>query len=162
MDHPFFRSGQQPVSARLPDRTGSLCAAAVLCNDMHTITCYIRLMEYIQQAGKTDVIDLPALQQKLSEQVKNNITANVAEWETFYCCKPSQFFNTKDSVFYPDNQSIAEYECEYIIKTQLEDGSWNIPWSWNDYPAEWAISKNWWKSNGILLNMLYLRGLGKI
>jgi len=45
---------------------------------------------------------------------------------------------------------------------QNEDGSWPIPWSWTDYPEEWAISKNWWKGNGAILNMLYLKGMGRL
>jgi len=85
-----------------------------------------------------------------------------AEWDTGYICKPSQFFNTRSSIFYADNKDIADYECEYIIKSQLDDGSWNIPWDWNGYPDEWAISKNWWKGNGAILNMLYLKGMGRL
>lgn len=131
-------------------------------NDMHTTACYIRMMQYIEEAEERNIIDIPTLKKKLCEQVKNSITPNIAEWETSYVCRPSQFFNTKDSIFYIDNKDIAEYECEYIMKTQLDDGSWKISWSWSNYPEQWAVSKNWWKSNGIILNMLYLHGFGKI
>jgi hypothetical protein len=133
-----------------------------LLGDMHTAGCYIRLWQYLNEAGMTDIIDLPALKEKLLLQVKSSITQNTAEWETGYICKPSQFFNTRDSIFYSDNKDIADYEYEYIVKSQLEDGSWNIPWGWNGYPDEWAISKNWWKGNGAILNMLYLKGMGKL
>lgn len=133
-----------------------------LLNDMHTALCYIRMMQYCEEAGSRDVIDLNILKEKLLLQVKSGITQNIAEWETSYICKPSQFFNAKSSIFYPDNSEIAEYECEFIIKTQLEDGSWNIPWSWNSYPEEWAVAKNWWKSNGAILNLLYLKGMQRL
>ena len=76
--------------------------------------------------------------------------------------KPSQFIESRKSEYYAANKEMAEYECEFIIKTQLEDGSWDIPWQWEDYPDEWAISKNWWKSHVIILNLLYLRGFGKL
>ncbi|MHB8963488.1 MAG: hypothetical protein ACYC5K_10085, partial [Saccharofermentanales bacterium] len=131
-----------------------------LLNDMHTSLCYIRLLQYCEEAGAFDVIDLPAHKEKLSLQVRSSITQNTVDWETSYICKPSQFFNRCDSVFYADNKDIAEYECEHIVKTQLKDGSWNIPWGWNGYPEEWAVSKNWWKGNGAILNMLYLKGMG--
>jgi len=130
--------------------------------DMHTLQCYIRLMEYLEEAGAFDIIDLTALKNKLKEQVAGCITRNIEQWESSYICKPSQFIKSRNSIFYPDNKEIAEYECEFIIKTQLEDGSWNITWNWSDYPNEWAISKNWWKSNGIIINMLYLRGFDRI
>lgn len=133
-----------------------------LLNDMHSGLCYIRLWQYCEEAVVTDLIDLPALKEKLLSQVKSCITQNTAEWETSYICKPSQFFNTRDSVFYSDNNDIADYECEYIAKSQLEDGSWAIPWGWNDYPEEWAVSKNWWKGNGAILNMPYLKGMGRL
>ena len=131
-------------------------------NDMHTALCYIRMAEYIEESGQTDLIDLSACKAKLIEQVKNNITQNKSEWETCYACKPSQFFNSKESVFYPDNQEIADYECDFIVKTQLSDGSWAVTWDWNAYPEQWAIAKNWWKSNNALVNMLYLKNMGKI
>ena len=98
-------------------------------------------MQYCEEAGSGDLIDLTTLKEKLLLQVKSSITQNTAEWETYYICKPSQFFNNRDSIFYPDNRDIAEYECGNIIKTQFEDGSWNIPWGWNGYPEEWAISR---------------------
>lgn len=133
-----------------------------LLNDMHTVLCYIRLLQYCEEAGVNEIIDLSTLKERLKEQIKHSITHNTAKWETGYICKPSQFFNDCNSVFYADNKDIAHYECEYIIKSQLEDGSWNAPWSWNAYPDEWAISKNWWKGSGAVLNMLYLKGMGRI
>jgi len=74
--------------------------------------------------------------------------------------KPSQFFSNSGSIFYKDNKEIADYECDFITRTQLEDGSWSIPWGWNGYPEEWAVSKNWWKGSGAVLNLLYLKGMG--
>lgn len=133
-----------------------------LLNDMHTVSCYIRLMQYCEEAGATGIIDLSALKDRLKLQVKSSITHDISEWETGYICKPSQFFNTTDSVFYCDNKEIADYECEFIIISQLADGSWNIPWGWNEYPDEWAISRNWWKGYVLNMNMLYLKGMGRL
>lgn len=70
-------------------------------------------------------------------------------------CKPSQFINSKNSEYYMENKEMAEYEC-------LDDGSWDIPWGWDDFSDEWAISKKWWKGDVIVLNLLYLKGLGII
>ncbi len=131
-------------------------------NNMHTVQCYIRLMQYVEEAEADDILDMNALKDKLIKQVVYSITKNTSEWETAYICKPSQFFNSKDSIFYVNNKELADFECDFIIKTQLDDGSWNITWEWTDYLAEWAISKNWWKSNLIISNLLYLRGLSKI
>ena len=133
-----------------------------LLGDMHTACCYIRLWQYCEESGVTDLVDLSALMERLKKQVKNSITHNTTEWETSYICKPSQFFNTRNSIFYTDNKDIADYECDFIKRMQQEDGSWSIPWGWGSYPEEWAVSKNWWKCNGVILNMLYLKGMGKL
>lgn len=130
-------------------------------NDMHTIGCYISMFEDCKKADFVG-IDMNNFEEKLCNIVSENITKNTAEWEQGYVCMPSQFINGKDSPFYAKNKEIADAECDFILRTQLDDGSWHIPWGWNDYPDEWAISKNWWKSNGIIGNLLYLKAFGKL
>ena len=45
-----------------------------------------------------------------------------------------------------------------VLKTyQNDDGSWGVTWDWNDYPEQWAISKNWWQSDIIIKNIKYIR-----
>ncbi len=156
-DSELFRLG-----CRIAKEASNSYMAQYLLDDMHTAACFVRLTQYCKEAGATDVIDIVTLEEKLRKQVKHSITQNTAEWESGYICKPSQFFGSHDSIFFNDNKEIAEYECEYIVKSQLDDGSWGIPWNWADYPEEWAISKNWWKTNAAILNLLYLKGLGKM
>ncbi|MDF2486229.1 MAG: hypothetical protein K0R46_2397 [Herbinix sp.] len=125
--------------------------------DMHVLICFIALMEYCEQAQITDIIDLAAMKQKLMELVQKAITKDTDVWSTTYCCKPSQFFNNPDSIFYPGMQEIADYESEFIKETRNEDGVWNITWGWDSYPEEWAITKNWWKSELVIKNMRILK-----
>ena len=77
-------------------------------------------------------------------------------------CGKRILFDTGASPAFAENAAIAEYECQFIAATQLEDGSWDIPWRWEKFPDEWAISKNWWKGEVILENLLYLKGFGKL
>jgi len=127
--------------------------------DTGTCACYVRMKEYIEKADIKELIPYKELSQKLHQAVNKLICKDTSQWGG-YVCKPLAFLNTKDSEYYLDNKEIADYQCEYIINTQLEDGSWNIPWSWEDYPDEWAISKNWWKGQVIIENLLYLKGFG--
>ena len=129
-------------------------------NDMHVISCYISLAKYLVESGKNDVVDIPFMHKTLRNCIKNAITQDKNEWNYGYVCKPSQFFNSKNSEFYDENREIAEYECDFIATTQLEDGSWNVAWAWSNYPEQWAISKNWSKSAIVLNNMKFLRGMG--
>lgn len=129
--------------------------------DMHTCKCYIRMKEYIEKAGLADLISYQELKEKLHETVNKLIDTDISKWGS-YVCKPSAFITSKDSEYYLDNKDISDYQCEHIIKTQLSDGSWDISWSWEEYPDEWVISKNWWKGQVIIENLLYLKGFGRI
>lgn len=71
-----------------------------LLGDMHTASCYVRLWQYCEEAGRADIIDLSALKERLLDQVRHGITKNAVKWETGYICKPSQFLNNSNSIFY--------------------------------------------------------------
>lgn len=129
--------------------------------DKHTCACYVRMMEYAEKAGATALIPYAALKDRLHESVNRLIDRDTTQWGG-YVCRPSTFFSSKSSEYYADNREIAEYECDYIKGTQLEDGSWSIPWQWEAYPDEWAISKNWWKGQVIIENLLYLKGFDRL
>jgi hypothetical protein len=129
---------------------------------MHVTQCYVRLLEYAENAGDNGSLDLAALRQKLLVDVCSSITRDTSVWETAYICKPSLFFNSRDSIFYADNRDIAEYECDTIERTQQRDGSWAVTWGWAEYPDEWAITKNWWKSQIAISNLLFLKGMGRL
>lgn len=129
--------------------------------DMHTCACYVHMLEYIDKAGAAGQIPYDLLKERLHQAVKKLIGEDKSQWSG-YSCRPSQFMNSRDSEFYPENKEMAEAECELILSTQLEDGSWDIPWGWSDFPNEWPISKNWWKGHSIVSNLLYLKGFGVI
>lgn len=130
-------------------------------HDMHTLLCYIRLLQYVQQAAGAAPFSAMALKRKLIEQVSHCISPDQTAWSTSYVCKPSQFIESRDSIFYTSNQDLADAECGHIIRTQLEDGTWPVTWAWADYPDAWALSQNWWKAGIIIKNLLYLRDVGK-
>ena len=83
-----------------------------------------------------------SLKRKLIEQVIHCISPDQSAWSTSYVCKPSQFIDSRGSIFYTGNQELADAECGHIIRTQLEDGTWPVTWTWADYPDAWALSQN--------------------
>ena len=129
-------------------------------HDMHTLLCYIRLLQYVQQAAGPAPFSALALKRKLIEQVSRCISPDKSAWSDSYVCMPSQFIDSRDSIFYASNQELADAQCGHIIRTQLEDGTWPVNWAWADYPDAWAVSKIWWKSAIIIKNILYLRDVG--
>lgn len=149
---------------RLGVRVASEAIAALdpaALNDSHTCACYLRMAEFIEEAGCESLFPFEELKTRLHQSVHKLIVTDKSLWSG-YVCKPSQFFNTRNSEYYAENAEIAEYECAFIASTQLADGSWNIPWKWDAYPDEWAVAKNWWKGQVILENLLYLKGFGHI
>lgn len=129
--------------------------------DKHTCACYIHMKEYIEKAGAAGLIEYEQLKKRLHESVNQLIDRDTSKWGG-YACRPSCFLSSRDSEYYNDNKDISELECDHIISTQLPDGSWDIPWGWEDFPEEWAISKNWWKGQVIIENLLYLKGFGRL
>ena len=140
----------------------SKCLDAEFLNEAHTVACFVRLLEYAAHADFVNLFDVEALEKRLAEQVTASITKDTSSWATSYVCKPSQFITSPDSPFYEANKDISEYECDFIIKTVNLDGVWDINWQWNDYPNEWAISKNWWKATIVIKNMLFLKAFHRL
>ncbi len=126
-------------------------------NDMHTCACYIQMKDCIEKAGLKGEVPYDALSTKLHETVNRLIEKDITKWE-YYVCTPSVFIKSKDSEYYAENKEAADYQCDFIVKKQLADGSWDVSWSWEGYPEEWAVSKNWLKGQIIIENLLYLKG----
>lgn len=132
-------------------------------NDMHTVRCYVRLLEYCELSENYDTIDLRKLREKLAADIGSLLNTDTGSWSNgSYICKPSQFFNSPRSVFYDQNKEIAEFECDFILSSQNTDGVWDIPWKWSGYSREWTISENWWKGDMAVRNMLYLKNFDRL
>ena len=131
-------------------------------NDMHEVSCYIRLMEYLESAKEKEIVDFQAFEKKLIAQVYHLLERDQDKWKKSYICKPTQFFNTPDSIFFKNNECIVEFEIKFILDSINEEGVWDIPWYWTDYQKEFAISENWWKANLVIINLLLMRNFNKL
>lgn len=126
---------------------------------MHTAACFVDLYEYLKESGNEDLLDMAEFKRLLQAQIQHSITYDTSKWAVDYVCKPSLFIGSKNSDFYQENESICDYECEFLTKTQEADGTWAITWVWADYPKEWHITKNWWKVDLIIRNIKYLEAI---
>ena len=128
--------------------------------EMHTTCCFIQLYEHLCEA-KSDLTDMDIFRKKLIQQVNQNICREPEKWFTEYVAKPSNFMNSRDSIFFADNAELAEAECGFIRQSQLEDGSFPVTWKWwTDY-KEFEVAENYWKSIIAIKNMKYLKGIEK-
>lgn len=130
-------------------------------DSMSTVTCFVDLYEYLKELSIDNLINMKEFKLLLSKQIKSSITKDRSKWEIDYVCKPSQFIHSNTSDFYLENKEICDYECEFISNTQLSDGSWAITWKWDEYPEEWYISKNWWKSDWIIKYLKFIYSFRK-
>lgn len=128
-------------------------------DSMHTVSCYVELYEALQSTGLSGEIDMTVFRNMLQKQIPYLLTEDTAAWATDYVCKPSLFLHSRESVFYPGNEAVCGLECDFISRTQKGDGSWKITWEWPDYPEQWHISKNWWKSDLIIKNVRFYNAM---
>lgn len=129
---------------------------------MHLLKCCINLLNYCESIDDFDLFNIENFKTKLTSDVNFSICRDTKKWLTDYVCLPSNFFERHRAVFNSIDRSLADSECDVIIKSQLDDGSFPITWLWHTDYKEFEVSKNWWKSILIINNMLYLKGLGRI
>lgn len=121
--------------------------------------CFAGLYDYLSEAG-TELVDMDEFAQKLKEEAGADICRDTDKWGVEYVCQPSAFVRGKDSMFYKGNEELVRKECELIAGSQLEDGSYNLPWIWcNDY-KEYTLAANWWKSVQLIEKMSFLKEFG--
>ncbi len=130
-------------------------------DEPHTIRCFSDLLCYCQETDNFDLFDLNTFKDVLISVANKSVCKEPEKWYTDYVVKPSYYFSDKN-IFNSISRELAEIEAEKIMNNQLSDGSYPVVWQWyNDY-KEFEISANWWKSDMIIKNMLYLRYFGKI
>ena len=149
------------MAMRLAKEAYAFLKANAPLESMHTVSCFVELFEYLQECSWDGDIDMNEFKEVLQKQIQHILTQDTSVWSTEYVCKPSLFINSQKSVFYRKNKDICDFECEFISKSQETDGTWNITWEWGDYPEQWYISKNWWKSDMIIKNVKFYKAMQK-
>ena len=127
--------------------------------DEHNAHCLMRLYEYLSETG-IELVDMRKFAGKLKEEINNDICRETERWKTEYVCRPSMFFSSKRSIFLEDNRELIRKECELLAETQLEDGSYTVPWQWYNEYTEFTLAENWWKSILLIKYMRFLKEFG--
>ncbi|MDR0958728.1 MAG: rRNA maturation RNase YbeY [Clostridiales bacterium] len=153
-NHPFFKTAERIVAESIE----AFMSAPM--KDMHELVCYINLFHDLQNLPLYQNADFT---NKLKEDIKNIIcdNSNIDCW-TEYAVTPSFFNIKKNSPLYCDKeiQQIIQQECKFLKETQNSDGSWDVSWKWINYPNEFAVSANWWRSIICIKKLLFLREFG--
>ena len=128
---------------------------------MHETACFVELYQYLKESENEDLVNMHEFKLLLTTQMKKLISNDIDTWASNYACKPCLFIKNQASDFYQAFKDLCDQECQFIIKNQNLDGTWNITWNWESYPKEWVISQNWWKSDMIIKNLLFLKAMNK-
>lgn len=125
---------------------------------MHDMYCYLRLQRTseLPMAYKALLLEhLPAI---ITREVKTTEEA----WAS-YGVRPYAIAQDTDDPFYPLVAESMPLALEYLLKEQLEDGSWPLNWNWGDnYPEVWPKAEKDWKSRVTLGNIQLLKHLGAV
>lgn len=126
---------------------------------MHTVSCFVELYGYLRGGKAWGAVDPDEFRDLLNRQISRTLTRDTSVWAVEYVCKPSLFIDSKDSDFYAGCSELCDFECEFISDSQQADGTWAVTWVWSDYPEQWHISKNWWKSDLIIKNLKFFKAM---
>ena len=127
--------------------------------DMHEMTCLAHFAE--TENIPNNIRD--TLHAKLAESAPDVILIDPAKWHE-YGLTPGAAAPTPHSALVPHipAQAMQAY-LDYEIKTQQEDGSWPVTWSWEVLdPDAWAEAKKAWQSVITLEKLLLLNHWGRI
>ncbi len=150
-------SAADSAAFQLGKKIADKCLAEYLCGElveeMHALTNIVELYEWL---APLKLFPLVSLKAKITENIAACVTTDTDSWYSEYICKPSQFIDSTKSSFYESQKAMLQFEKQFLLDTQLEDGSWPVAWSWNHYPDAWPIAKNWWQGRNAVSNLLIL------
>jgi len=129
--------------------------------EVHELSCFLTLLDSLLKTGTDVKVDLASVEKKIGSLVNASLTRDTGRWKTEYVCRPSRFIRTRTDRFFPGNQEITEFECQFLRETQRDDGSWPVTWNWAEFPQEWPVAREWWKSAIVVENLVFLRNMEK-
>ena len=124
--------------------------------DQHIAICFLDLYESCAEMGQVP-FDMDALRDRLHALLQLTLDGVAEKWGKEYAAMPSDLIASKSSPFYAGNAGVIAAQCDYIKRTQLPDGSFIVPWQWWNGDKGFDLAENWWKSDIIIKNMLFLR-----
>ena len=128
--------------------------------EQHVASCFIAL--YDSCAADRAPFDTAALRDRLGRMIQLTLDGVAEKWGKEYAALPSDLITSLDSPFYAENADVVAAQCDYIRRSQLPDGSFIVPWQWWNDDKGFDLAENWWKSDIIIRNMLFLREFDRL
>ena len=128
--------------------------------EKHVVYLFMRLAEFGQGH---DIPGLEELSARLSDFVPLCVCTDLSKYGVEYVDRPTDLITGPKHPWYPLMAEASHAECDFLIRSQLADGSWPVPWKWwNEFTAEYEVAAMWWKSHIVLKHIVFLKNFGKV
>ena len=116
--------------------------------EMHELRAFLEMVNYVEQLS--EFAESKTFLKNLELQISNSIEKNSSLWFSTYCVRPLQFFDKPNGFAYEKHQNLAKEEASMILDNLSKEGYWEVTWQWSEYPEDWIISKQAWRSSLII------------
>lgn len=123
--------------------------------EMHELPCFLRLAERVPQQLQ------PPIYQQLDSHVEQNVAMNSEQWKS-YSLQPIQVADSPRAHYFRKLRIAIEFNLDFLIEQQDENGSWVPTWKWGRFEKEWEKAKQEWSGILTLNNLRVLRSFGRI
>ena len=121
--------------------------------EMHELSCFMELANDLFKLGGSTI---------LSDKLTNIYKAHIDQildthehsWFSSYTCKPTALIHAHPSFLSDHYLPLLKKEAEISLTYQLEDGTWPVTWSWNQYEDDFKEAARTWKA---IMSLNYLR-----
>lgn len=127
--------------------------------DTHTLRCYLWLLEVCEGISEFKVIDLSLFRNKLYAAIGESVCKEKARWRTEFVCRPSHYFDCTGRIFRILDGQLCKGEAEFMLASQLADGSLPVTWQWWNAYKQAAVAENWWRSAQLITALLYIKSV---
>lgn len=128
--------------------------------EKHVVFLFQQLLTHAQGHPLTG---LDALAARLAVCVPLCVCTDLDKYGVEYVDRPTDLIDGPQHPWYPLMADAARAECDFLIGSQLPDGSWPVPWKWwNEYTDEFAVAAMWWKGHIVLKHITFLKNFGRL
>jgi len=125
----------------------------------HSLLCFVRMHQYCAESGADGLFDMELYAKRVDIQIKKKLAG--MKFDGSYEENLFVLMDAYAAEVSAPEEGAKERIAAILMEQRQADGTWDVPWSWGDYPAEWAISRNWWMAHSIVMNTRFLARVSK-
>lgn len=115
---------------------------------MHDLICLEELRPYLNE-------------ERLNDLLEKNIEKDPSKFGD-YVLRPSHIIKTLEHPLYKRMEDLMEADLTFIEESLKEEGCWDINWAWGAFEDSFYVSRNFWKTDLAIHNLLILQSFGKL